>query len=303
MPTRRRLPAHEDIPRTVPGLAPAAPVVRRLRQAGGLNWQYREAGPELAGQRASLVLLHPWPRSSVMYEPWMSTLGRQRHVLAVDIPGFGGTDALPRPPSHLDDYIGPLHALLHEVTPKRPFVVYGSATGAQLAIAYTNQHPHDVAHLMLDNATHLDDPERRHLLQHYFPALAPRADGSHLLALWRMCTQMGEYFPWFEANEQHRISPQKPTPAQVQAMFNEFVAAGPNWVAAYRCAFEHERASNVQRLNVPTTLLRWEGSILLGHIDRLLQHPMPRCLRVLQIPADQNQRYTAIAHHLDELPL
>lgn len=303
MPSRRRLPAHEDIPRTVPGLAPAAPVTRRLQHAAGLAWQYREAGPELAGPRASLVLLHPWPRSSVMYEPWMTALGRQRHVIAVDIPGYGGTDPLPRAPSHMDDYVTPLRALLLDVVERRPFILYGSGTGAQLAIAYANQHTQDIAHLALDNATHLDEPARRRMLQHYFPALAPRADGSHLQALWRMCTQMGEYFPWFEANEEHRISPQRPTPAQVQAMFTEFVAAGPSWVAAYRCAFEHENAANVQRLAVPTTLLRWEGSILLPQIDRLLQHPMPRCLRVLSIPADQNQRYAAIARHVEELPL
>lgn len=302
MPTRRRLPAHEHHLKTIPGQAPPAPVVRRLCEAGGLTWQYREAGAELAGQRASLVLLHPSPRNSVMYEPWMAQLGRQRHVVAVDTPGYGGSDPLARPPGHLDDYVGPLRALLDQVLPDSRFLIYGSATGAQLGIAYANLHPDDVAHLVLDNAAHFDDDERRSILAHYFPDLTPRADGSHLMALWRMCAQMGEYFPWFEANESHRISSVRPTPAQLQAMFTEFIAAGPHWASAYRCAFEHERAANVQRLTVPTSLLRWEGSILLRHIDRLVQHPMPACLRVLNIPADQIERYRTMGHHFNELP-
>lgn len=302
MPTRRRLPAQEHHQKTIPGQAPPAPVTRKLVDAAGLTWQLREAGPELAGQRASLVLLHPSPRSSVMYEPWMAQLGRQRHVVAVDTPGYGGSDPLPRPPSHLGDYVGPLRTLLLQVLPEGPFLIYGSATGAQLGIAYANQFPGDVAHLVLDNAAHFDDDERRAILAHYFPDLTPRADGSHLMALWRMCAQMGEYFPWFEANESHRISSVRPTPPQLQMMFSEFIAAGPTWALAYRCAFEHERAANVQRLSVPTSLLRWEGSILLRHIDRLLQHPLPACVRALNMPADQLERYRAMGHHFDELP-
>jgi pimeloyl-ACP methyl ester carboxylesterase len=278
-----------------------ARVTRHLREASGLHWHYRQAGRDLRKQRATLVLLHPSPRSSAMYEPWLTELGQQRHVLAVDTPGYGGSDALPRTAAHMNDYAMPLRELLLAAAGER-FVIYGSATGAQLAIAYANLYPGDVVHLVLDNAAHFDEDSRRAILQRYFPDLTPASDGSHLRAMWQMCSQMGEFFPWFEANETHRVSSNRLTAEQVHAAVSELMAAGPRYDAAYRCAFEHERASNVQRLSVPTSLLRWQGSVLLKHIDRLLQHELPAHVRTVHIPAAPEARFAALMEHLQGLP-
>ena len=297
------------------------PVVRRvqrLSQPGapwhGMHLQVREAGDVRAPW---LVLLHPSPRSSVMYEPWMHTLAPHFHVLAIDTPGYGGSSPLPQPPRSLADYTAPLHALLQglqqqmhqelQSDPTAPgFLLYGSATGAQLGIAYARAYPQQVRHLLLDNAAHFDDGERARILAHYFPDLSPRDDGSHLQAVWRMAAQMLQFFPWFETDEAHRvsqhisqhISPRTPTAAEVHATAMEILAAGPGYALAYRAAFEHERAEHVQALTVPTTLLRWEGSVLLRHIDRLLTFPLPPQVQVLQTPADFQSRYAAMTQHL-----
>ena len=86
-------------------------IQRHVRWSGGLHLQYREAGR--GGM--PLVLLHASPRCSAMYEPWMQQLADQFHVLAVDTPGYGGSDPLPMPPASLADYVAPLHHLLSEV--------------------------------------------------------------------------------------------------------------------------------------------------------------------------------------------
>jgi pimeloyl-ACP methyl ester carboxylesterase len=273
-------------------------VERRLcRLQSGLTLQYREAG---RGHAKTLVLLHPSPRSSAMYEPWMKSLQSQLHVIALDTPGYGGSDALPTAPQSLADYVPVLHEFLQTVAGPKP-MIYGSATGAQLGIAYALQHPASVAHLVLDNAAHFDEAEHAHIVAHYFPDLTPRADGSHLLAAWAMCAGMLEFFPWFERNEAHRIAPHPPSAAQVQASFSELIAAGPAYADAYRAAFAHERAAHVQRLTVPTSLLRWQGSMLLKHIDRLCQFELPATLSVINIPAALSERYAAMTAHLFEL--
>ena len=51
-------------------------------------------------------------------------------------------------------------------------------------------------------------------------------------------------------------------------------------------------------LQVPTTVLRWRGSILLKHVDRLLTFDLPSNVLRLDTPADLAARYAAMSHHL-----
>jgi pimeloyl-ACP methyl ester carboxylesterase len=286
-----------------------AEVSRRLHHAGGVGWQFHEAG---VGHPQALVLLHPSPRSSRMYVPWMKVLAQDFHVLAVDTPGYGGSDPLPhttqatrttqatqatQAPITMADYLGPLRALLQDVAGPR-FMLYGSATGAQIAIAYALAHAADVQHLCIDNAAHFDDDERAQMLSHYFPDLSPRADGSHLQTAWHMSAAMLQYFPWFEQNDAHRFRDSAPSAEEVQGACSELLAAGPGWARAYSAAFEHERAVHVQALRVPTTVLRWQGSILLKHIDRLLAHALPSHVQRLDVPSDTTQRFQTMTAHL-----
>ena len=276
----------------------SATIERHVRRVGGICMQYREAG--MANTRAdtpTLVLLHASPRSSAMFEPWMQTLSLNWRVLAIDTPGYGGSDPLVTAPTRLADYLPPLRELLQAVAGPR-FVMYGSATGAQLGIAYANTHPGDVQHLLLDNAAHFDDAERAHVLSRYFPDLSPRADGSHLLVAWQMATQMVQYFPWYEDNEAHRVSSRVPSAAEVHAAITELISAGPGYAAAYRAAFEHERAEHVLALRVPATLFRWQASILLKHIDRLMSFKLPGLVRCIETPADPVGRYAVMTAHL-----
>ena len=87
-----------------------------------------------------------------MDEPWMETLAPVFHVVAVDTPGYGGSDPLPIPVTQLSDYLAPLCALLQTVAGPQ-CLLYGSATGAQLGIAFANRHPGAVKHLLLSTCS------------------------------------------------------------------------------------------------------------------------------------------------------
>lgn len=276
---------------------PEPVVTRHLRRCGDVHLHYRQAGTPGA---PALVLLHPTPRSSAMFEPWMVALAPHFHLLAIDTPGFGGSQALPGPPQSLHDCLAPMHELMLAVAGPE-FMLYGSATGAQLGIAYATAHPAPVRHLLLDNAAHFDADEREAILARYFPDLAPRADGSHLLRGWQMAAQMQQFFPWFAADAEHCFNAAVPSAEQVHAALLEFLAAGADCTAVYRLAFAHERAERVMALRVPTTVLRWQGSMLLRHIDRLLAHPLPPQVSVLETPADAPGRLAAMTQHLREL--
>lgn len=234
-----------------------------------------------------------------MFAPLFAELGSLRpkmRILAPDIPGYGGTDPLPNPPASLQDYLPSFRAFFREMG-LRQVILYGTGTGAQLAIAYAHAYPDKVANVLLDNAFHIDETERQAILTNSFPDLTPRADGSHLAKVWQMSTGFMQYFPWFMTDEAHRIGP-VPTPEQTQQMAMEFLNAGVNYAHGYRAAFDHERAENVKRLTVPTTLFRWQGSAFLPQIDALIAEGFPANVQITDTPETLPQHYKTVAEGL-----
>jgi hypothetical protein len=75
---------------------------------------------------------------------------------------------------------------------------------------------------------------------------------------------------------------------------NEYILAGPRYAEAYKAAFNHERVTHYQALRVPTTLLRWQGSLLLKEIDHLLTFPLPPNVRVVDVAPSMGDRFAAI---------
>src|SRR5437764_3158864 len=64
----------------------------RTVKVDGLSIFYREAGPKDA---PTLLLLHGLPSSSRMFEPLLTRLAGEFHMVAPDYPGFGHSDAPP----------------------------------------------------------------------------------------------------------------------------------------------------------------------------------------------------------------
>src|ERR1700676_2112174 len=70
--------------------AMAQHVSYRTVRVDGLSIFYREAGPKDA---PAILLLHGLPSSSRMFEPLLTRLAGQFHMVAPDYPGFGHSDA------------------------------------------------------------------------------------------------------------------------------------------------------------------------------------------------------------------
>jgi pimeloyl-ACP methyl ester carboxylesterase len=269
-------------------------ITQKFGSFAGVKLHYREVNRAEGGEAGvPLVLLHPSPKSSAMFLPLMAQFPTTQHVIALDTPGYGLSEPLATPAESIADYLPTLRSFFQQVAGSR-IKLYGSATGAQLALGYANAYANDVAHLLLDNAAHFEDAERDAILKKYFVDLTPQVDGSHLTRLWQMCRQSLQYFPWYETNDAHRFRDTEPTAAEVQALMNEYILAGPRYAEAYKAAFNHERVEHYQSLRVPTTLLRWQGSLLLKEIDHLLTFPQPPNVRVVDVPPPMSDRFAAI---------
>lgn len=270
---------------------------RHLLAVENRYWHYRQQGDMTA--ETAVILLHTSPGSSALFASLFTELERLRpklRVVAPDIPGHGGTDPLPRPSASLQEYLPSLRAFFREMG-LRQVILYGTGTGAQLAIAYANTYPDKVASVLLDNVFLISDAERQAILTRSFPDLTPQSDGSHLTKAWQLATHFTQYFPWFITDEAHRIGP-PPTPEQTHQSVMEFLNAGPAYALGYQAAFDAERADTLQRLTVPTTLFRWEGSAVLPQIDALIDQKLPATAQVVTTPATLPGHDKAVAEQL-----
>lgn len=131
--------------------SPSTPtVLYRSVQVDGTSIFYREAGRPDA---PTLLLLHGFPSSSRMFEPLLSRLAAQYHLIAPDYPGFGFSDAPGIAEfTYTFDHISQVMQRFTEVLGINRYVLYmqdyGGPVGFRLAIA----HPERVQAFIIQNA-------------------------------------------------------------------------------------------------------------------------------------------------------
>ena len=141
---------------------------------------YRSGG---AGGRP-LILLHQSPLSSTQFDAVLPGLvAAGFHAAALDMPGFGLSDALPDT-AVLDDFAGIVPAALDHFA-WRDCAIVGHHTGAVIGALFAAADPGRVSKLVLNGFPLLTDAERRHFSGFYFGPKEPKPDGSHLLVAWQ----------------------------------------------------------------------------------------------------------------------
>lgn len=131
---------------------------RRAYASGpGGQIHYRIAGPE--GTRSPLLLLHSAPGSSYLYENFLAEMGRDRTVIAPDLPGFGMSDA-PKSAPGITGYADALREL--EATLGLGVIdVMGYHAGGEIAVELARQQPHVVRKIVMIGAPVFTAAERQ----------------------------------------------------------------------------------------------------------------------------------------------
>ncbi|MYH45024.1 MAG: alpha/beta hydrolase [Gammaproteobacteria bacterium] len=264
--------------------------------ADGAQTHYRCRGGGLP-----LILLHASPLSSAWMEPTMAALPEGIYAVAPDTPGYGASDPLTEPGEDLSGYAAWLRQFIAALGFER-VGVYGSSTGAQIAIEFARAWPEAARFLVLDNAAHFTDAEREYILARYFPDLSPREDGAHLRKAWEMVNATWQWFPWFEQDEEHRFAQADAVPLETrQAMLVDQLRAGPDYARAYRGAFLNEDANRLFGVSAPTRIIRWRGGMLRKYADRLDDMGLPANIGMVHCGPTMEQRLAAIGDAVAEL--
>lgn len=258
---------------------------QKFINANGINFHYR-----IMGSGKPITLLHASPRSGKMLENLGNMLSESFQVIIPDLPGYGFSEAIPQKVENLCEVIPYLNTFFEALNLEK-ISIYGTATGAQLGIAYSLVHPEKITNLFLDNPAHFSEGEYQDISENYFIDLSPKSDGSHLINLWNHVRDSMMYFPWYDNSEEAQFSKIIPPDAVVADTVKEYLVAGERYHELYRAAFLHERVEKIQQLTVPTVIFKWKASILLKYIDRLLAFELPKNISVVETDKVISERY------------
>ena len=252
----------------------------------------------VAGDGPPLFALHPSPLDSAFLAPLMARLATRATVIAPDTPGFGFSDPAPGPIRDLAPCVRAMSAL-RAALGLAQVGVYGSATGAQIAVEWAKSEPEALSGVMLDNAAAFDDADRARITRGYLPDVTPSADGAHLARAWQASHDATLFFPWQSPCAENRIAP-APGPAQAMHVTAAgYLRAGPAYGAVYRAAFRNERVERLLPVSIPLVILRWQGSILSRWTRRLDAHEWGPNVTMAHCGPTLEERWTCLERHLE----
>ncbi len=256
-----------------------------------------------AGKGPAVVLLHQSPQTSATMIPLMEELAERYFVVAPDTPGFGMSELLPVAQPTIPDFASNLAQLLDAIGVGK-VMVSGVHTGAEIALAFSDQYPERVSQLVLDGLPVFDPQERATIQAHYFEPNPVRWDGGHLTRLWAKVCEQSVFFPWFDHRPEARLD-FDPAPLDVvQGYMHDYLYAGEDYRRGYLAAFAYDVLPVINRSKVPIKILYRQAEPLEPHGERLTD--IPNTVSIESVPMDPvklRARIAAIFAELDPCPV
>jgi pimeloyl-ACP methyl ester carboxylesterase len=228
---------------------------KRYLSAGQRQIHARESGWEVGG--TPLVCLHATAYSSRSFEPLMRAFGDSRHVIAIDLPGYGESDA----PTVAPD-ISCYARMIGEALEGATIDLFGYHTGVAVAVEMALLAPRQVGRLTLMGIPHFRAMDFAHWKQ--------RLSTPHRLGT--TLDQFTERWDYLVAN--------RPDGLSLSRGFENFVdelKAWPHGARAHQALFAYDLEDNLGRLSQPVTVLNPAGH--LAEASRIAASLIPRsCL-------------------------
>lgn len=272
---------------------------RRLVESPDGYIESRDLGPTVvapgaAAEREPLLLVHSTPGAAASYDAFLPLLARERRVVALSSPGYGSSDRPPEPYTTLAEYARALGWGLDGLGIDSASV-FGTQTGALLAIEFAAAFPERTVRLVLEEPFHWGTPARREALLRTHSYEPPRSDGSHLLALWqrthrhheRQRAQRRRVGSALADTDLEPVDESILQTLRVNSAEGADVYGGVGWLGAAPYAMGHYDAwARVAEIRAPTLVIHGTMSQL-GRAHERFVEVIPRA-RGLRLPSDGN---------------
>lgn len=198
-----------------------------------------------------LLLLHQTPCHLGQFDAaWLLLVEAGLRPIAVDTPGYGQSDPTRDPPT-IAAYARAVAAVLDHLRLEAADVL-GHHTGASIAAELAVQEPRRIRRVILNGPPLFTPEERAAYLQAIAaaPRPGPRADGTHLLAVW----QRRQHFTpgWTSVSAMHRGA----------VMMLQAQLQGDGERPGYSAAFAHDIGAPLRAITQPGLILTNTGDDL-----------------------------------------
>ena len=268
---------------------PEAQPRHRFLDVGGRRAHYLRMGTGPPG-----VFVHSSPTHAGYVVPHMRLLADRFTCIAFDTPGFGLSDPLPGDPlrvAQLADAIA--DNLVALGIPACP--IFGTHTGAAIALSLAAHRPERVTALVLDGVPIFTPAEQAALFADYFEPLVPDARGGHFARSWTRFRDQYLWFPWTSRAVDRHNDTDLGSATALHAWVESFFFAGATYKPAYRaaCFYGDEAVRDSRAVTCPVVYTATETDMLHGHMERLA--PLPAHQEIRRIGNDRHGKDTLIA--------
>ena len=238
------------------------------------------------GQGPALVLLHESPRSSASLIPLMKRLSNDFCCIAFDTPGYGASDPLPEGVKSLTEFACVIRQTIASLGIET-FCLYGTHTGAAIALQLAELMPERVTSLLLDGLAIFSEQEQQDFFQHYLIPHEPKWDGSHLMTIWSRIRDQAVFFPFYSRSAACRlVRPNNDLDFMLRTCVG-FLEAGNNYDVGYRAAIAYDPREPLHRIELPCRLHVKEFDLLAPHLQRIKSVSSSVKVSVQALPVDR----------------
>jgi len=228
---------------------------------------YREAGWQHTA-KPPLVMFHASPASALTLEPLLRVLGRSRRVIAADTLGNGDSAA---PASDRVDlaYFAGAHMRALDALGIAACDLYGTHTGANIAIEVAIARPAQVGAMILDGVSLYGDDEQADLVANYVPQVSIDAQGSQFNRLWHFVRDAYLFWPWYRQDAAHRRKGGLPDAQALHDKAVEVFKGARTFHLAYRASLAYRKKERLPLVRVPTLIACARGDMLFEYFEQV----------------------------------
>ncbi len=221
----------------------------------------------------------------------MAALAGDFTCFAFDTPGYGDSAPLQTGAGSIAAVADALADTLRTLN-FPPCPVFGSHTGAAIALELARRHPELITGLILDGVAMFTPQEQVEIFDGYFAPLVLDELGGHFAHTWTRFRDLFIWFPWTRKRPENLNDASAPTAQRLQLWVSMFFRAAENYAATYRAAIAYggEAADAIRQLRVPAVFMAQHSDMLFAHLDRL--PPLPAGQRIERV--SQVQKPAAI---------
>lgn len=224
-----------------PPIPEAAPIVSRLHsrlipvRGGSLHARVNSQG---SGQ--PVLLLHSPTASAALVEPIAQGWIGRRPVIALDLPGSGESDALLADADISVESYAAVALEAMDALGYPHFDVAGRYLGALVGLEMDRLRHGAVQRLSFLGVPIFTAAELSDMQAHYAPSMAPRADGTHLVAAWYMMRDQALWFPYYSRTRAAALQAEPNLdPEFIHKRVVELMKMGDRYRRAYAAEFEY----------------------------------------------------------------